>query len=139
MKWLLRGKTVDYFVSEKGEKPTDLEELTKLLRDPIIVRVVKVLNIVRLSILELLEYDLTRQDVNHALASGVIKVDKQTMPQPEITSTEGLLLVAGDTYFLKFLSSKVKLTELGLFLLECIKGSQTEQEMLEKARDKFEP
>lgn len=125
-------------MSEKAEKPTDLEEPTKLLRDPIIVRVVTVLDIAALSILELLEYGLTRQDVNHALASGVIKVDKQTMPQSEITSTEGLL-VAGDIYFLQFLSSKVKLTKLGLSLLECIKGSQTEQEMLMKARDKFGP
>lgn len=138
MKRLFKSKIIDIFVSEKAQKPTDLEELTKLLREPILVRVVTVLNIARLSILELLEYDLTRQDVNHALASGVIKIDKQTMPQSEITSTEGLL-VAGDTYFLQFLSSKVKLTELGLYLLECIKGSQTEQEMLEKARDKFKP
>jgi hypothetical protein len=125
-------------VSKKAEKPTDLEELTKLLRDPIIARVVTVLDIAHLSILELLEYGLTRQDVNHALGSGVIKVDKQTMPQDEITSAEGLL-VAGDIYFLQFLSSKVKLTELGLYLLKCVKGSYTEQEMLKKARDKFEP
>lgn len=113
-------------MSEKAEKPTDLEGLTKLLRDSIIVRVVTVLDIARLSILELLEYGLTRQDVNHALASGVIKIDKQTIPQAEISSTEGLL-VAGDIYFLQFLSSKVKLTELGLHLLERIKGHQSEQ------------
>lgn len=54
----------------------DSEQLTKLLRDPVIVRIVSVLDIVSLSILELLEYDLTRRDINHALSSGVIAIDK---------------------------------------------------------------
>ena len=57
-----------------GIKPVDYEEITQLLQDPIIVRVVTFIDIARLSILELLEYDLTRQDIKHALVSGVIEI-----------------------------------------------------------------
>lgn len=52
----------------------DSDQLTKLLRDPIIVRIVSVLDIASLSILELLEYNLTRKDINYALSNGVIVV-----------------------------------------------------------------
>jgi hypothetical protein len=107
------------------------------LRDPAIVRIVTVLDITHLSILELLEYGLTRQDINRALASGVIEIDKETFPRADITSAEGLL-VAGDVYCQQFLSSKVKLTALGLYLLDCIKGRQTDQEIIEKAQKMFE-
>ena len=37
----------------------DSEQLTELLRDPIIIRIVSIIDIASLSILELLEYDLT--------------------------------------------------------------------------------
>ena len=47
----------------------DSEALTKLLRDPIIVRIVSIIDIASLSILELLEYDLTHRDINYALSS----------------------------------------------------------------------
>jgi hypothetical protein len=80
---------------------------------------------------------LTRQDVNHALASGTIEIIQATMPKVEITSAEGLL-VAGDLYFQQYLSSKVKLTGLGLYLLDCIKGCQTEQESINRAQRIFE-
>jgi hypothetical protein len=128
---------VDTFVSEKVQKPADHETITKLLRNAVIVRVVTVLDITRLSILELLEYGFTRQDINHALVSGVIEMDKETLPRAEITSAEGLL-VAGDVYYQQFLSSKVKLTALGLYLLDCIKGCQTDQEIIERAQKMFE-
>lgn len=54
----------------------DSDQLTKLIRDPLIVRIVSVLDIASLSILELLEYDLIRKDINSALLNGVIAVDK---------------------------------------------------------------
>ena len=54
----------------------DSEQLTKLVRDPIIVRIVSIIDIASLSILELLEYDFTRRDINYALSSGVIAIDK---------------------------------------------------------------
>ena len=39
----------------------DSDQLTKLLRDPIIARIVSIVDIASLSILELLEYNLTRR------------------------------------------------------------------------------
>ncbi|HEX6067781.1 MAG TPA: hypothetical protein VFZ05_03180 [Nitrososphaera sp.] len=123
-------------MGEKAQKQTDFETLAKLLKDPVIVRVVTVLDIARLSILELLESGLTKQDINHALTNGVIEMDKETMPKVDVTSPEAML-TGGDTYFQQFLSSKVRLTALGLYIVDCIKGCQTEQEIIEKARERF--
>jgi hypothetical protein len=109
----------------------DSEQLTKLLRDPIIVRIVTILDIVSLSILELLEYDLTRRDINHALSSGVIAIDKSASPSsststysPDVHTDQINMLVSGDYYFYNFLNSKVKLTDVGLYILDSIKGEK---------------
>jgi hypothetical protein len=108
----------------------DPEQITKLLRDPIIVRIVSVLDIASLSILELLEYDLTRKDINYALSNGVIAVDKSaaassTTAYEDTQPIQDLnILVSGDFYFHNFLSSKVKLTDVGLYILESIKGTE---------------
>jgi hypothetical protein len=108
----------------------DPEQITKLLRDPIIVRIVSVLDIASLSILELLEYDLTRKDINYALSNGVIAVDKSaaassTTAYEDTQSIQDLnILVSGDFYFHNFLSSKVKLTDVGLYILESIKDTK---------------
>ena len=123
-------------MSRRENPIVDSNIMTELLKDPIIIRIVTILDITSLSILELLEYDLSRKDVNHALDSGVIEVDKAASAIINITSTSDLL-VAGDTYFYQFLNSKVRLTKLGSYLLDCIKGSQTEQEVLQRAREKF--
>lgn len=121
---------------EKAQKKLDFVELSNLLKDPIIMRIVTVMDVTHLSVLELLEYGLTRQDVSRALSVGVIEIEK--MPsEAEVILAESVLL-AGDTYFQQFLSSKVKLTALGLHLLDCIKGCQTEQEIIENARQRFE-
>ncbi|HZD81385.1 MAG TPA: hypothetical protein VE076_00790 [Nitrososphaeraceae archaeon] len=99
------------------------------IRDPIIVRIVSILDIASLSILELLEYNLTRKDINYALLNGVIAVDKSaassstaykdTQPIQDLN-----ILVSGDFYFHNFLSSKVKLTDVGLYILDTIKGGE---------------
>lgn len=112
--------------------PVDAEEITRLLRDPVIVRVVTILDISSLSVLELLEYGLTRADVNYALAKGVIKIENGQLPQ------EGLL-VAGDTYYQQFLNSKVTLTELGKHLLDCIKDCECGSSVSEWMRKRLEP
>ena len=106
-------------------KTTDLEQITKFLNDPIIVRIVGILDITSLSILELLEYDLTRKDINHALSNGVIKIDKSPSSAAstyEDNSNNRNVFVSGDYYFYNFLNSKVKLTEMGQQILESIKG-----------------
>lgn len=124
-------------MGDAERRQADMKELTKLFKDPIIIRVVTVLDITRLSILELLEYGLTRQEVSYAMTKGVIEIDKEAAPKAEITSAERIL-VEGDIYFTKFLSSKVRLTTLGLYLLDCIKGCQTEQQVIERAQGMFE-
>ena len=109
----------------------DSDELTKLIRDPLIVRIVSILDIASLSILELLEYNLTRKDINYALLNGVIAVDKSAAASSSSTAYEDThpiqdlnILVSGDFYFHNFLSSKVKLTDVGLYILDTIKGGQ---------------
>ena len=60
-------------------KVINSNELTRLLRDSIIVRIVSIISNTSLSILELLEYNLTRKDVTYALSSGVIFIDKSSL------------------------------------------------------------
>ena len=100
----------------------DSEQLTKLIRDPLIVRIVSIIDVASLSILELLEYNLTRNDVNYALFNGVIAVDKSAVPSSAYEHAQPIedlnILVSGDYYFHNFLRSKVKLTEVGLYILE---------------------
>jgi hypothetical protein len=106
----------------------DSDQLTKLLRDPIIVRIVSIVDIASLSILELLEYNLTRKDINYALLNGVIDVDKSASSSTSHEDTQPIqdlnILVSGDFYFHNFLSSKVKLTDVGLYILDTIKGGE---------------
>ena len=106
----------------------DSEQLIRLLRDPLIIRIVSIINITSLSILELLEYNLTRKDINYALLDGVIAVDKSAASSTAYEDTQPIqdlnILVSGDFYFHNFLSSKVKLTDVGLYILESIKGTE---------------
>ena len=60
--------------------PIDLAALTVLMRSPIILRIVSILNITSLSILELFEYGLILKDVNFSMANGVIIYDKPKKP-----------------------------------------------------------
>jgi hypothetical protein len=106
--------------------PIDLVAVTELMRSPIIVRIVSILNITNLSILELLEYSLTLRDLNYSITNGVICYYKPTKSiGTEETTALGIPLT-GDYYY-NFLNSKVKLTELGLYILDSIKGEQLEQ------------
>lgn len=103
--------------------PIDLTALTELLKRPMILRIVTILDITSLSILELFEYRLTLKDVNYAMANGVITYDKLAKPLgTEEVSALGIPLT-GDYYY-SFLNSKVKLTELGIHILDSIKTNQ---------------
>ena len=101
----------------------DSVAMTELMRNPTILRIVSILNITSLSILELFEYGLALKDVNYSMANGVIIYDKpkRTLGIEE-TSALGIPLT-GDYYY-SFLNSKVKLTELGLSILESVKSIQ---------------
>ena len=101
----------------------DSVAMTELMRNPIILRIVSILNITSLSILELFEYGLALKDVNYSMANGVIIYDKPKRPLgTEETSALGIPLT-GDYYY-SFLNSKVKLTEIGLSILESVKSVQ---------------
>ncbi len=105
--------------------PIDRVALSELMNRPIIIKIVTILDITNLSILELLEYDLTLKDINFSMANGVIAYDKRTKRLgSEETSALGIPL-SGDYYY-NFLNSKVKLTDLGLYILDSIKGNQLE-------------
>ncbi len=105
--------------------PLDHDALSGLLNDQVMIRIVTVVNLASLSILELLEYGFTRKDVNRAMAKGVIEFDKPPIPSAPETMSKGdvvrHILETGDYYF-GLLSSKVKLTRLGLYMLEIIEG-----------------
>ena len=110
--------------------PIDQVHLTKLIRNPVIVRIVSILDLASLSILELLEY-LERREINYALSEGVIAIDKDILHTTSIVQEqEANILLNGDSYFFNFLNSKVKLTELGLYILDSIKGEPVRFEQL---------
>jgi len=88
--------------------------MEELVGDPVIVNVVKIIDKASLSILELLEFGVTLKEINHALANDIIGFDR-------IQQGEDVGVAGGDYYF-NFLNSKVKLTDLGLLLLQRIKN-----------------
>jgi len=109
-------------------KTMDADRLTALLKDPIVIKIVTVRDVVSLSVLELLEYGISRKDVSESLANEIIEFDKSVLVYNDMSSnfpsTEQDIIATGDYYFYNFLNSKVKLTELGLYILETIKGEQ---------------
>jgi hypothetical protein len=104
--------------------PIDRVALSDLMSRPIIVRIVTILDITSLSILELLEYGLTLKDINFSMASGVIAYDKAAKRVSSEETALGIPL-SGDYYY-NLLNSKVKLTEVGLYVLDTIKSNQLE-------------
>jgi hypothetical protein len=103
--------------------PIDQLHLAELIRNPIIIRIVSILDLACLSILELLEYNLERRETNYALSEGIITIDKTGSHATGIVKEQEVnILLNGDSYFYNFLSSKVRLTELGLYILDSIKG-----------------
>lgn len=72
--------------------PIDETYLTELIRNPTVVRIVSILDLAGLSILELLEYNLDRREINYALSKRVIAIDKQTISSPASS-----ILLSGDT------------------------------------------
>jgi hypothetical protein len=105
--------------------PIDRATLSNLMSKPIVVRIVTILDITSLSILELFEYGLTLKDINFLMANGIIAYDKATKRISNEETALGIPLT-GDYYY-NFLNSKVKLTELGLYILDTIKSNQTEK------------
>ena len=110
--------------------PIDERHLTELIRNPAVVKIVSILDVVSLSILELLEYNLDRREINYDLSEKVIAIDKRT------TSSPASSILSGDYYY-DFSSSKVRLTELGLYMLESIRGHVQTKEQVYNQADAF--
>lgn len=98
--------------------------ISGLLSDPIMTRMVTVVNLTSLSILELLEYGFTRKDVSRAMAKDVIEFDKPFASEmPSEHDVVNQVLETGDRYF-ELLSRKVRLAKLGLFMLEITEADE---------------
>jgi hypothetical protein len=71
---------LEYFYNMSDRVPIDMGVITELMRNPIIIRIVTILDITSLSILELFEYGLTLKDINYSMTNAVIRYDKPTRP-----------------------------------------------------------
>ena len=75
---------------------------------------------------------------------GVIAIDKTTSPSSssQLQSTETIqeanILIRGDSYFYNFLNSKVRLTELGLYIVDSIKRDLSKKELLVNQANQFD-
>lgn len=99
--------------------PIDRGTLSNLINTPIIIRVVTVLDVTSLSILELFEYNMSIGDIIYSMANGIIVYDNLAM----IENVESVSGVPPDpNQYLAFIRRKVKLTQLGLYILELLKG-----------------
>lgn len=123
-----------------GERPPiDMKSLAELMTKPLIIRIVSILDITSLSILELFEYGLTLKNVNYAMANGVICYDKISKPSNDEEYKALGIPLTGDYYY-NHLNSKVKLTEIGLYILESIKDNQSGDKFSSASLDQsFDP
>ena len=98
------------------------ESLMEVMKDGAIIRLVTIIDISGMSVLELLESGFTRQEINRALFKGVVAYEIGA-PHEE---TAGEAFESGD-YFFRMLNTKVRLTELGLYVLDCVKSAEQRQ------------
>jgi hypothetical protein len=83
-----------------NERRIEPDRLAKLLNEPVVIKIVTVLDVVSLSILELLEYGISRKDVSYALANEIIMFDKSALVYNDMSSnfplTEKDIIASGD-------------------------------------------
>lgn len=103
--------------------PIESEVIAELLRNPVIIKIVTILDEESLSILDVLEYGVSTTDVNFALANQIIKIEKSNPSSNKESSPINMPEVGGDYYY-EFLNRKVMLTEIGLYILDCLKCDQ---------------
>lgn len=94
----------------KSEIVSDQVNLNDFLKDPLIIKLVTIVNRASLSILELFEYDFTRHDISSGFATGVIEFDKSTQVAAE-SEVPTMLRETGGDYYFRFLGHKIRLTE----------------------------
>ncbi|HEY7695638.1 MAG TPA: hypothetical protein VH797_06050 [Nitrososphaeraceae archaeon] len=112
--------------------PIDSVSLTKLLNNATIIRIVTIVDITSLSILELFEYEIGMRDIIYSLVNGVITYDNST---PMSATEDNLLSIpANPHHYYAFVRRKVKLTAIGLYILDCIKKERYERRMSQEFR-----
>lgn len=104
--------------------PIDRVTLSNLMNTPIIIRIVTVLDITSLSILELFEYNMSIGDILYSMANGIITYDNLATIESEVILSG---VPPNPNQYFAFLKRKVKLTQLGLYILESIKGDRFER------------
>jgi hypothetical protein len=107
--------------------PLNHDALSNLLNDLAIVKTVEVVNLAKLSILELLECGLTCKDIGRALSKGVIDFERPLETIENIVTAIDIL-EAEQYYLPELLNSKVGLTKLGLYILEVTEESSRQQQ-----------
>jgi hypothetical protein len=105
--------------------PLNHDALATLLDDLVIVRIVTVVNFASLSILELLEYGLARKDIGRAITKEVIAFDNPIETAGKALTAMDILI--GEDFSQEMLRKKVRLTELGLYILEVVEESSNPQ------------
>jgi hypothetical protein len=115
--------------------PIDSVSLTKLLNDASIIRIVTIVDITSLSILELFEYEISFRDIVYSLVNGVITYDNSAAIS---TTEESLLAVPTNPHhYYAFVRRKVKLTAIGLYILESLKKERYEPRTLYEFRQEL--
>jgi hypothetical protein len=96
--------------------PASQDVLKRLLQDPVVVKVAATMNVASLSTLELVEFGVTKQDVRYCYLNGIVEFDPQALassPSPEVVEQ------LTQNYYDFWSNRKFRLTDLGLYILEC--------------------
>lgn len=106
--------------------PMNHDALSDLLNDPLIVRLVTVINVTSQSILEVLEYGFTPSDIGRAMGKGVVEFDTSS-GQQKVGKIDVIQpnFEMGD-YYSELISRKVRLGRLGLLMLEIVEADLKE-------------
>lgn len=102
--------------------PMNNDALSELLNNPVMVRLVTVLNVTSQSILEVLEYGFASSEISKAMAKGVIEFDKSVgQSTHEMVQVISPNLEMGDYYF-ELVRKKIRLSKLGVLVLEILEA-----------------
>ena len=99
----------------------DPSHLTSLIQNSAIVRLVSILGNTNLSVLELIECGLTTAEIDYAFSNSVIEYLR--IPSINESKVQNLPL-SYDTYYYS-VRKQIKLTDLGLYILENITPTST--------------
>ncbi len=109
----------------------DIKLIHKLSIDPYIYKIVKFIELAHLSILELLEFGISIDEINHALSKQVIEFDRLVPCITSIMESDSdRITVYNYNNLNQVLSCKVVLSELGKSVSQYIRILDEEEEQL---------